>query len=145
MCCCWLNILGNEKVVSFYLRTRVNHPLQFGFQSFYWNNMNLKKKKKKKQANKQTKTTTKARVKKNKRKTKHAWLFLFLFIFYSWNFHIFSSGYLINVSLHVYKTVTISLHETSHLSLMHNFLSLCYLYYSFWNSVCVLFVNNIHN
>lgn len=105
----------------------------------------FKKKKKKKQANKQTKTTTKARVKKNKRKTKHAWLFLFLFIFYSWNFHIFSSGYLINVSLHVYKTVTISLHETSHLSLMHNFLSLCYLYYSFWNSVCVLFVNNIHN
>ena len=53
--------------------------------------------------------------------------------------------YIINISLHVYETVTIALCETPNISIMHNSLFLCYLYSSFYNTICVSLLNNIHN
>ena len=57
------------------------------------------------------------------------------------------SSNVINVSLHAYVTVTVSLHETSHISIMYNSLLICYLYSSFWNTISNLYLTfgNMHN
>lgn len=107
--------------------------LQSGWPSFFERKGELRKKE--------------ALNKKEKKERKHVCLLFFVIVLYfSFLILAYSCFYFCNwFQLHVYITATVSLRVTPRISITRNSLFMYYLYFSFWNTVLVSLLHDIHS